>query len=91
MRRVLERGLHIHSLTVGCLEAPLHTVTVRDDVEAPLREVPDLVLGFADDDLDDCLVQPVRLGRQPLRLLAKRVTAGLVTRRPRLRVFRVGR
>ena len=43
---------------------------MRDDVEAPLLEVGDLVLRLADDDLDDRLIQPLRLALRawpPLR------------------------
>lgn len=40
-----------------------------DDVEAPFREVSDLVLRLADDGLDDGLVEP---SRQFLSLLRKR-------------------
>ncbi len=64
MLRIFERGLHLHPLAVGGLEALLDQVTVRNDVEAPFPEVPDLVLRLADDDPDDGPVEPVRLRRQ---------------------------
>ena len=44
MLRVLERRLHIHALAVAVFEALLHQGAVRNDVEAPLLEVGDLVL-----------------------------------------------
>ena len=47
----------------------------------PLREVPDLVLSLADDDLDDGFVQPRGLGGQRLRFLRQCGTDGLVIRR----------
>ena len=51
------------------LEALLHPGAMGDDVEPPLLEVPNLVLGFADDDLDNCLFHPPRLALKPLALL----------------------
>ena len=86
MLRVLEGGLHIDALAVCGLETPLHTVAMGDDVETPLLEVGDLVLCLADDDLDDRVVQPGRLGRQLVSILHKLGTVGLVTRlsQPRL-------
>ena len=49
MLRILEGVLDRNPLAVGCLEAGLHHHPVRDDVEAPLLKVADLVLRFADD------------------------------------------
>ena len=71
MLRVLEGVVHVHPLAVGRLEAGLHHHAVRDDVEAPLLEVPHLVLRFADDDLDDGAFHPLRLPAQELELLAE--------------------
>ena len=80
MLRVLERRLHIHPLAVADLEALLHQGAVRDDVEAPLLEVGDLVLRLADDDLDDRLLHPLRLALQPGQLLRRRVALVFVDR-----------
>jgi hypothetical protein len=52
MLRVLE-GDSTAPLAVRRLEARFMTRPVRDDVDAPLLEVRDLVLSLADDDLDD--------------------------------------
>ena len=68
MLRVLEGVLDRHPLAVGRLEAGLHHHPVRDDVEAPLLEVADLVLRFADDDLDDRALHPLRLTAQRIEL-----------------------
>ena len=64
MLRVLEGVLDRHPLAVRRLEAGLHHHAVRDDVEAPLLEVAHLVLRFADDDLDDRALHPLRLTAQ---------------------------
>ena len=52
----------------GRLEALLHQRTVRNDVEAPALELGHLALGLADDQPDDGLVQPLRLGQQSVPL-----------------------
>ena len=44
MLGTLERGLDIDAFAVRGLEALLHSGAMRDDVEAPFREVLDLVL-----------------------------------------------
>src|SRR5439155_14038933 len=67
--RILERVLHAHPLAVRRLEASLHHDTMGNDVEAPLLEVPYLVLRFADDDLDDRAFHPLRLATQPFQNL----------------------
>ena len=91
MIRVLERGLHVDALAIRRLEALLHPGAARDDVEAPFREVFDLVLGLADDDLDDGLVQPGGLGRKLPSLLRERFTDGLVSCRLNLCTLHFGR
>ena len=72
MLGALERGLDIDALAVCSLEALLHSDAMRDDVEAPFREIFDLVLSLADDDLDDGLVQPRGLGGQLLHAASGR-------------------
>ena len=75
--------LDIDALAVTRLEALLHQSAMRDDVEIPLLEIGDLVLRFADDDLDDRFVEPVGLGLQfrcllreaPARLTSSAVSA----------------
>ncbi len=47
---------------------------MRDDVETPFLEIGDLVLRFADDNLDDGLIQPGGLRLQLLRFLLERGT-----------------
>ena len=88
--RVLEGVLHGHPLAVRRLEAGLHHHAVRDDVEAPLLEVAHLVLRFADDDLDDRALHPLRL---PAQLLERRRQALPVIRiggRGQLRLLAAG-
>ena len=92
MLRVLEGGLDVHALAVRRLEALLHQRAVRDDVEAPLLEVGDLVLRLADDDLDDGLVQPVRPAprscSQPRPASASRASASAIA--ASFRLLRLG-
>ena len=68
MRRIFKGGFHIYPLTVRRLETLLHRRPVGDDVEAPLFEIGDFVLRLADDDFDEGLVQPLRLGQQAVAL-----------------------
>ncbi len=72
MLRILECGLHIDALPTCGLETPLHQGAMRNDVEAPSREVSNLVLRLANDDLDVGFIQPGCLGRQLLSLLQER-------------------
>ena len=66
------------------LEALLHQGAMRDDVEAPLLEVGDLVLRLADDDLDDRLVEPVGLRLRVCRLFQQAQRARSRRRSPPL-------
>ena len=56
----------------GVSKPCLHHGAVRNDVEAPLLEIRDLVLRLADDDLDDGLLHPLCLARSCLDLLGRR-------------------
>ena len=58
-------------LPSGVSKPGLHHHAVRDDVEAPFLEVADLVLRFADDDLDDRALHPLRLAAQRFELLGQ--------------------
>src|SRR5438552_18990247 len=71
MLRVFERVLDRNSPAIRRLEASLHHHPVGADVEAPLLEVADLVLGLADHDLDDRALHPLRLATQGLDLPSK--------------------
>src|SRR5207249_691843 len=42
-------------------EPGLHHYAVRDDIEIPTKEVPDFILRFANDHLDDRTFHPLRL------------------------------
>ena len=66
--RVLEGLVHRHPLAIGRLKAALHHHSVRDDVEAPLPEIAHFVLRFADDDLDNRALHPLRLAAQAVEL-----------------------
>ena len=87
---VLEGGLDIDALAARNLEALLHPLPVRDDVEAPLLEIGDLVLRLADYDLYDSFIQPPRLPFQLGRLKEKHGPHGFIFRRRRFGVFPFG-
>ena len=53
---------------------------MRDDVEAPLLEVGDFVLRLADDDFNERLLKPSRLGQQAVALSMELLATVLVRR-----------
>jgi hypothetical protein len=78
-------------LTVAQLEALLYQRAMRDDIEAPSLEVGDLVLRFADDDLDDRLVKPRGLRFKLAGLVQKCGAGGVVALRRSLRLLGIAR
>src|SRR5436190_15102185 len=60
MTRIFKRCLYVDAFSIRGFETLLHPGAVRDDVEIPFSEIADLVLRFADDDLDDRLFDPAR-------------------------------
>ena len=71
----------VQPLAVRRLEAVLHDDPVGDDVEVPLFEVAHLVLGLADDDLNDRGLQPLGLAAEPLDFPGQAPPGGFPRRR----------
>ena len=68
----------VQALAVRGLEAVLHDNPVGDDVEVPLFEVADLVLGLADDDLNDRGLQPLGLAAEPFHFAGQGLPAAFL-------------
>ena len=90
MLRVLEGCLDVDASAVGRLETLLHQGAMRDDIEVPFFEVGDFILGFADNDFDDRLVEPLGLPPElSSRFLQKVSALDLVCACCRFRAFRL--
>ena len=85
----LESGFDIYALAVSRIEALLHQGAMRDDVEAPFLEVGDLILRFADDDLDDRLIKPRGLCFQLPGLVQECGAGGVIALRHGLQPLRL--
>src|SRR6266576_2205552 len=75
MSWVLESGLNVNTLTVGCFESLLHQGAMRNYVNVPLLEIRNLVLTFADYDFNDSLFEPFRLTFEPVDFLCQRLAS----------------
>ena len=84
---VVEGIFHTQALAVWSLEAGLHHDAVRDDVEATALGVADLILRFADNDLDDRSLHQPHLPRQEIQALAEALPHIRVSGGGQLRFF----